>query len=167
MGFFIILKLKYTRLTKEQFDYLSEEFSLFLASKAIDSKQWDNIKSNSPERVDLILDLFSDIVWDDILNKVNYIENISATHLFLFKCNEKSIESIIIKSNDSSINFKSEDDRLWLFNNFNSKKIEILRSTKRFRTKRNDEIYSLITRGCEISEGQLYNMCSERLLKSS
>ena len=72
MGFFIILKLKYTRLTKEQFDYLSEEFSLFLASKAIDSKQWDNIKSNSPERVDLILDLFSDIVWDDILNKGKY-----------------------------------------------------------------------------------------------
>ena len=95
--------MRYTRLSKEQFDSLSNEFSIFLASNSIDKEKWDKIKSNSPDKVNLILDLFSDLVWNDILNKVRFVENISSTHLFLFKCNKNSINSIIVKSKNQSI----------------------------------------------------------------
>ncbi|MDG2371122.1 MAG: DUF6495 family protein [Flavobacteriaceae bacterium] len=159
--------MKYSRLTKEQFDSLSNEFSIFLASNAIDSKQWNKIKSSSIERADHILDIFSDLVWKNILHKVKFIENISSNHLFLFKCNKNSIDSIIIKSNDSSINLNSSDAQIWLLNNLQANNISVLRSTKNFKTKRNDEIYSLISRGSIISEGQLFIMYDERLLKSS
>jgi len=159
--------LKYSRLTKEQFDSLSNEFSLFLASNSIDSEQWNKIKLNSADSTDHILDLFSDLVWEDILHKVKFIENISSTHLFLFKCNKNLIDSIIIKSKDSSINLNSSDGQIWLLNNLQANNITVLRSTKNFKTKRNDEIYSLISRGSQISEGQLFIMYDERLLKSS
>lgn len=159
--------MKYSRLTKEQFESLSDEFSLFLASQSIDSKQWDKIKISSKESVDHILDLFSDLVWDDILQKVKFIENISSTHLFLFKCNENSIDSIIIKSSESSINLNSSEGQVWLLNNLHSNNIEVLKSTKKFNTDQNNEIYSLISKGSQISEGQLFIMYDERLLKSS
>ena len=65
--------MKYSRLTKEQFEALGEEFALFLSSNSIDIKQWDKIKTNSAESVEHILDMFSDLVWDDILDKVKFI----------------------------------------------------------------------------------------------
>jgi len=159
--------LKYSRLTKEQFDSLNHEFSLFLASHSIDFKQWSKVKLSSPETVGHLLDLFSDLVWEDVLSKIKFIETISSTHLFLFKCNNSSIDSIIIKSSDPSINLNTSDGQFWILNNLQSNYITVLRSTKHFKTKLNDEIYSLITRGSEISEGQLFIMYDERLLKSS
>ena len=66
--------MKYSRLTKEQFEALGEEFALFLSSNSIDIKQWDKIKTNSAESVEHILDMFSDLVWDDILDKVKFID---------------------------------------------------------------------------------------------
>ena len=159
--------MKYSRLTKEQFNSLNKEFSVFLASNSIDFKQWNKIKSNSKESVDHILDLFSDLVWDDILLKVKFIENISSTHLFLFKCNKSSIDSIVIKSKESSVKLNSAKSQFWLLDNLQSNEIEVLRSTKKLKTKRNDEIFSLISRGSQISEGQLFIMYDQRLLKSS
>lgn len=159
--------MKYSRLTTEQFESLSNEFSLFLASHSIDLKQWDKIKISSQDSVDHILDLFSDLVWEDILHKVKFVENVSSTHLFLFKCDKNSIDSIIIKSSDPSINLNSSEGQVWLSNNLNSNSIEILKSTKKTNTNRNSEIYSLISKGSQISEGQLFVMYGERLLKSS
>ena len=159
--------MRYTRLSKEQFDSLSNEFSIFLASNSIDKEKWNKIKSNSPDKVNLILDLFSDLVWNDILNKVRFVENISSTHLFLFKCNKNSINSIIVKSKNQSIDLNSFKGQSWVLNNIKSDQVELLRSTKRFKTNRNDEIFSLISKGSYISEGQLFIMFDERLLKSS
>ena len=86
--------MKFSRLTKEQFEELSDEFSLFLASNCIDSKQWNYIKSKSIDKAEKILDSFSDIVWNNVISKVNYLTNINSTHLFLFKSSNYSIESI-------------------------------------------------------------------------
>ena len=139
--------MRYTRLSKEQFDSLSNEFSIFLASNSIDKEKWDKIKSNSSDKVNLILDLFSDLVWNDILNKVRFVENISSTHLFLFKCNKNSINSIIVKSKNQSIDLNSFKGQSRILNNIRSDQVELLRSTKRYKTNRNDEIFSLISEG--------------------
>lgn len=37
--------MKYSRLTKEQFEELNQEFSTFLATQAIDKAEWDKIKA--------------------------------------------------------------------------------------------------------------------------
>ena len=159
--------MRYSRLTKEQFESLNHEFSLFLASNSIDSKQWNKYKKSSNDNVDRLLDLFSDLVWDDVLNKVDFLENICSTHLFLFKCNKNSIDSIVIKSSDPSIDLNSSEGQIWLLSNLNSNYIEVLRATKKNKTNRNNEIYSLISEGSKISKGELFVMYNERLLKSS
>ena len=38
--------MKYTRLTKEQFEELHKEFINFLATQSITAKEWDEIKAN-------------------------------------------------------------------------------------------------------------------------
>jgi hypothetical protein len=77
--------MKYTRLTKEQFDELHQEFINFLASQSIDKAEWDSIKANKPEVAEQELDVFSDLIWEGVLVKAQYLEHFSKQHIFLLK----------------------------------------------------------------------------------
>ena len=74
--------MKYTRLSKEQFESLQKEFALFLASQSIDKIRWDQIKAKNYRLTEELLDLFSDLVWDQSLEKITYLENRSDHHYF-------------------------------------------------------------------------------------
>lgn len=50
--------MKYTRLTKEQFEELHQEFTTFLATQSIDKAEWDTIKKEKPEVAEQELDVF-------------------------------------------------------------------------------------------------------------
>ena len=76
--------MKYQRLTKEQLDELHEEFATFLATQSIDAQMWVEIIAERPNVAEEQLDLFSDIVWERVLEKVTYLENIAPDYLFLF-----------------------------------------------------------------------------------
>ena len=70
--------MKYQRLSKEQFEILAEEFSKFLAVHGIDKSKWERLQSNDGNRVDELLDEFSDAIWKGVLSKVKYLENLSS-----------------------------------------------------------------------------------------
>ena len=78
--------MKYQRLTKEQFEELQPEFINFLATQTIDKKEWDEIKLNKPEVAEQELDVFSDLIWEGVLARAEYLENFSKHHIFLFQC---------------------------------------------------------------------------------
>ena len=61
-------KMKYRQLTKEQFESLHKEFAQFLATQKIDIGEWNKMKSQNTALVKDELNLFSDLVWDDVLN---------------------------------------------------------------------------------------------------
>ncbi len=87
--------MKYSRLTKEQFEELHQEFINFLATQAIDKAEWDKIKTENPEVAEQELDVFSDLVWEGVLGRVEYLEHFSKNHIFLFQCFDKDIQSIV------------------------------------------------------------------------
>ncbi len=64
--------MKYKRLTKEQFEELHQEFATFLATQSIDKKEWDEIKVNTPEVAEQELDVFSDLIWENVLTNAHY-----------------------------------------------------------------------------------------------
>jgi Family of unknown function (DUF6495) len=78
--------MKYARLTKEQFEELHPEFVNFLASQSIDKAEWDKIKLNKPEIAEQELDVFSDLIWEGVLTRAEFLENFSRNHIFLFQC---------------------------------------------------------------------------------
>jgi hypothetical protein len=90
--------MKYTRLTKEQFEELNQEFSTFLATQAIDKAEWDSIKTSTPEIAEQELDVFSDLIWEGVLTKAEYLEHFSKNHIFLFQCFDTHVQSIVLKS---------------------------------------------------------------------
>ena len=89
--------MKYRQLTTEQFEGLHEEFSLFLASQSIDAKEWKQMKEEKPLVATDEINVFSDVVWDDVLTKTAYVEHFSETSVNLFKCEDEEIHRIAIK----------------------------------------------------------------------
>ena len=73
--------MKYARLTKEQFEEMHTEFINFLATQAIDKAEWDQIKIEKPEVAEQELDVFSDLVWEGVLSRTEYLEHFSKNHI--------------------------------------------------------------------------------------
>ena len=147
--------MKYRQLTKEQFEELHQEFALFLASQSIDTKEWNTIKKEKPNVAEEELNIFSDMVWDDVLTKTNYLDHYSKTTINLFKCNEHSIERIVIKVN-WDINLFEERGLEWLLKNPFHNDVEIFKGTKKYEKDRNLELFNLIEKGSVISKGELF-----------
>ena len=147
--------MKYRQLTKEQFEGLHEEFARFLASQNIDKKEWDELKKEKPHVAEDEMNVFSDVVWDDVLTKTEYLEHFSPNLVNLFKCEENEMHRIVIKI-DKEINVLEQEGFEWLLKNPNDEAIEFLRGSKAYQEERNAEIFDLIEKGSTISKGELY-----------
>lgn len=148
--------MKYKRLTKEQFEELHTEFINFLASQSIDKTEWDKIKSDKPEVAEQELDVFSDLVWEGVLTKANYLEHFSKNHIFLFHCQEILIQSIVLKALDPQVDFMQKEGLQWLSDNLFTDTVEIHLGKKEYEEGRNISIFDLISQGAILSDGQLY-----------
>ena len=148
--------MKYKRLTKEQLESLHQEFANFLAIQSIDKNEWDIIKSDKPEIAEQELDVFSDIIWEGVLTNAHFLEHFSKNHIFLFHCQEKFIQSIVIKSLVAEVDFMRKEGLQWLSDNLFTETVELHIGKKEYDGNRNEAIFNLITEGAMLSYGQLY-----------
>ena len=153
--------MKFRQLTKEQFLELHHEFAKFLATQQIDVKEWDTIKKEKPLMAEEELNIFSDVVWEDVLTKTEYLEHISENDINLFKCNSKEIIRIYIKLNDSNKNFLNTSDFEWFLKNPLADSVEYFKASKKYTEDRNIEIFKMIEMGSQISKGELFSMVSQ------
>ena len=147
--------MKYRKLTKEQFESLHQEFAQFLATQKIDVDEWNKMKSQNSELVENELSVFSDMVWEDVLNKVEYLEHFSQKSVNLFKCEKEAVYRIVIKIN-KEIDLLSEQGYKWLLENPKDKAVDYLKGSKVYSKEKNIEIFNLIEKGSQISRGELY-----------
>lgn len=148
--------MKYTRLTKEQFEELHKEFINFLATQSITAEEWQKIKTNQPEVAEQELDIFSDLVWEGVLQKATYLENLAPQQLFLFKIEDTSMQLILIKVLDESKDITTAKDYQWLQENYMNDSVEFFEATKEFSADKNADIFSLIQQGAIITKGELF-----------
>src|SRR5690606_20830541 len=101
--------MKYTRLSKQQLEELHREFINFLATQSITADEWESIKKDTPHIAEEELDVFSDLVWEGVLTKVEYLENISAQHMHLFHLLDKEMKLISIKVLNPNIDLTTKE----------------------------------------------------------
>ena len=143
--------MKYTRLTKEQFEELHQEFINFLATQSITADEWKTLKTEKPEVAEQELDIFSDLIWEGVLNKVKYLEHISPTQLMLFHISEAFMELIAIKIDDENIDITTDYGYKWLQQNLHDDSVNLYTSTKAITDDRNKDIFVLIKQGSVIT----------------
>ena len=130
--------MKYTRLTKEQLEELHPEFITFLATQTIDKKEWDELKTNKPEIALQEIDVFSDLIWDKAITNVRFIDHFSKNHIFLFKCHDELLESLIIQTSNEEIDFFTTEGLEWLGNNLFTDVVTIQTGKKEVAENRNE-----------------------------
>ena len=148
--------MKYRRLTKEQFEELHKEFINFLATQSITAEEWSKLKLEKPELASSEMDVFSDLVWEGVLSKVKYLENISSKHIYLFQVFNNSILLIGVKINIDLIDLTTKEGFSWLRENLISENVEIFNSKKEFNEDIKLNVFKLIEQGASITKGELF-----------
>ena len=153
--------MKYTRLTKEQFEELHQEFINFLATQSITAEEWTDIKANKPQVAEEELDVFSDLVWEKVLTDVQYLDKQEEQSVFLFKCEEKEMALIGIRIQNLDYDLTTKEGMEWLSEHLDDTSVEIYKGKKMYQEERNLELFQLIQQGANIGTGEVY----EALLK--
>ena len=148
--------MKYTRLSKEQFEELHQEFINFLATQSITADEWATIKKNKPEAAEQELDVFSDLVWFGVLQKVEYLEHISPQQIHLFQCKEKSMRLIALKIENDAVDFTTKEGFNWLRDNLLSDSIEFFNAKKEYTDDKYLDVFKMIESGANITKGELF-----------
>lgn len=147
--------MKYSRLTKEQFEELHQEFINFLATQSITSDEWQNLKKNKPELAEMELDVFSDLIWEGVLNKAEYLEHISAQHMYLFRLGEDKMY-VIALTLKNDVDITTKEGYKWLQNNLMDENVEFLQADKDYTEDKNLDKFKMIEQGAVITKGGLF-----------
>lgn len=158
--------MKYTRLTKEQFEAMHLEFANFLATQSIYKKEWDALKINKPEVAEQELDVFSDLIWERVLTQAKYLDHYSKNHIFLFECLESEILSIVISVDDEAIDLMTSKGLEWLVNHLMDERVVIRKGQKTYDKPRNEVIFDIIQQGAILSKGEFYADLKALLVKN-
>ena len=153
--------MKYTRLTREQLEELHQEFINFLATQSITGEEWEKLKKEKPEVAEEELDVFSDLIWEGVLSKVQFLENISAQQMHLFHLQEKEMKLISVKVMNPDIDLGTKEGFSWFRKNYQSDFVEYLTASKAYSADKNLDKFNLIRQGGAITKGELYQWFEE------
>lgn len=82
--------MRYHRLGKEELEELQQEMIHFLAAQSITAHEWESIKGNEPERMNELIDQFSDMVIHRALTNIKALRIVSQHELYLFLFEEQN-----------------------------------------------------------------------------
>ncbi len=159
--------MKFERLTKEQFENLHLEFSQFLASNGIDSTKWDEIKTSHPDELEKLLDIFSDVVWDKVLQKTQYLEQFSPKKVILIKKTSTHLEAIIVETNNNEVDLSQSPGWDWLNSNWQHPSVSIIQGKKNLSEDPQKDLFHWIRRGASISDGKTFEALNALVSKSN
>ncbi len=148
--------MKYARLSKEQFEELRQEFINFLATQSISAKEWEEIKQQKPETAEQELDVFSDLIWEGVLEQVTYLEHFSPNQMYLFHISQEEIDLIAVTLENKAIDITTREGYQWLQKNIMEDSVNLFTSTKAISAERNKDIFALIQQGAVITKGELF-----------
>ena len=151
--------MKYRRLTIDELEELEQDFVKFLASNSITGIDWVEMKKNNPEKSNAWIDVFSDLIFERTLKKVEHLEFKTPNDIKLFHCMEDKIVMIgLFIEGHSTIDFTQPtppDKMLEQLRN-SSARLKLYQAEKQFSKQREMELFEMMENGCLISKGELF-----------
>ncbi len=145
--------MKYKRLSIQELASLEKTFVRFLATQSITGDDWTKIKNDDHDRMNELLDQFSDLITEQTLNNIEYLIFFSDKQLFLFQAEKEFIHLLVVK-HDLNIDENIKTDQL-LEQLKNKGKVQT-KQTKDYKPDRNTELFKMIESGARIVDGELY-----------
>ena len=158
--------MKFRRLDKEELQEMEPEFIRFLAANTITGDDWEKLKVENLEKAEGLIDIFSDIVFENILKKIEYLEIKTPNDLRTFHCEAEKIKMIGLKINgESSVDFTKNQDPTQIMSllRLSNAKLQLYKGEKSYAKEREVELFELMEQqGALISkDGHLYKTLAQ------
>lgn len=141
--------MKYKYLSQEELQHLEEELLQFLIVNGIDGPTWQKMNEEEPKKAIELVGLFSDLVWQRSLEKVQYGEQIINNQYLVFEFRNNEIEMFGLRSKTSE-NLKSAEEFMNLLKSIPAS-IELLHHVKSYNEPREKEIFFMMNNGLLLS----------------
>lgn len=154
--------MKYRRLTNEELAELETEFIRFLVSNTVTGDDWEKIKKEDTEKAEGLIEIFSDIVFDKTISKIEYLEMKTPKDLKTFRCNKNDIEMMGLKiEGDSELDLThdiSSEEMMVKLQSSNAK-LQLYSANKKYKNEnREQELFQMMQWGSLISDGKLFHL---------
>lgn len=150
----------YRRLNQEELQSLRTEFTQFLASNTVTANDWVTLKKDSPEKAEGLIDLFSDIVFEKTLDKIQYLQHRTPDNLRIFECGpEKMIMLGLYVEGSADLDFTKPGQPAEMLQKLRTSnaKLKMYQAEKAYNASgRKKELFKMMEEGCLISDGRLY-----------
>lgn len=149
------MSAKFRRLSNPELEELKDEFIKFLAANTITGDDWSKMKQENKEQAEGLIDAFSDIVMQKVLEKIEYIEHRESKVWYVFHCKKEAIVMLHITSTeDSDIDFQDPKSLQQL----EDVSVSIHRAEKAYNSTREDEVFAMLQKGCQITDDRIFNV---------
>lgn len=156
--------MKYRRLTNEELTSLEKEFVEFLVANTITANDWIKLKNENLEHANHLIDMFSDIVMEKVLQNIKYLEYRDTKSLMVFECQKEQIVLIGLTVSDAidvDLTNQSSIQKLVSENKLDDNTISIFKTIKPYQKIREIEIFEMTQNHCFISDGALFYTLSK------
>lgn len=153
--------MKFRRLDSEELADLEKEFIRFLASNSVTGDDWLKIKEKTPEKAEELIDVFSDIVFEQTLKKVEYMEFKTQLDLKVFHCLPDKIKLMgLLIEGETKLDFTQNmpPDQMLSLLQQSGANLKMYSAEKSYSKERELELFDMMENGCLISKGELYKI---------
>ncbi len=150
------MKAKYRQLRMDELEALEQEFIEFLTVNGIDAPEWEKLKSTNDEQVDGLINTFSNAVFEKIFSKIHYLQKTDKKVINCYHFEADKVTLVALSGEEIPEADFTDPEYLAAAKNRPPTGLKILRSEKKYLKSREEDIFSLINAGCEISDGKFY-----------
>ena len=148
---------KYRALTTDELTELRNEFIEYLVVNGITAEDWKKLKTETPKKAEDILTLFSDVVFESILRKVDFLEKRMTNELMIFQClNDRMV---LVGITSSATDFTKQEELQKAVKN-PPQDAKVYTTEKVYNQTREMEVFQMLESGCMITDGKLFKALS-------
>lgn len=148
---------KYRALTTDELSELENEFIEYLVVNGITAEDWKKLKTETPKKAEDILTLFSDVVFESILRKVDFLEKRMTNELMIFQCLKDRMVLVGITSSATDFTDQKQLEKAVENPPGNA---EVYTTEKPYHKTREMEVFQMLESGCMITDGKLFKVLS-------
>jgi hypothetical protein len=155
-------KMKYRRLAPDELAELEGEFIRFLAANSVTSDEWEKLKTETPEKAEGLIGIFSDIVFEKIVRQAEYLEFKTPRDIKTFHClPDKIVMNGLQVRGETELDFTRTDlepANMGSLLRESGAQLQLYTAEKAYQPSREQEIFRMIEHGALISkDGFLFN----------
>ena len=159
--------MKYRLLSSEELKELEPEFINFLATNHITAQDWVKLKGENPEKVDKLIEIFSDIVMEKVLQKIEYLEVREEKSIMVFRFLEEKVSLAGITAKEvSDVDFTNPATVASLALKVDEGNLEVFKTEKPYFKSKPEEVFDLVKKGALVSDGKLFEAIVNPDMKS-